>query len=650
MMLNVNDSTKGLLFKLTSLFMVLTFLFIAVFSYYAFFQGKVNDQSYAEVVKLFDAKDMSVSNNGVMSRFLPLLSKNSHTSGFIDVPQTNIYYPVMQSPDDPHFYANHDFYKASNKFGTPYFSSENNILVDNFNYIIYGNNTNDGQMFSDLLKYSDPSFYEKAQVVNLSTLYIEQKYIVFAAFIADQSINYCKTGFYDDIEFLNYIDESNRRSLIKTEVEVLGDDSMLTLVCKSDEYEGAKFVVLARRVRDYESYTDILGSASLSESPLMPDRWYSINAKPKPDYVPKFLSDEDSYPNSGFEDPPESLTHESSQNNSSSESPELPSNGSSITEPSSNKSSSSQKASSGVSSKTSSAAVSSSVKSQTSSTVKPPSSSSPPVSSSVSSVPPTPPPVLGQISVKNQSAGGAVVTGTPEYVIAMVVEGEMGASFHEEALKAQTIAAYSWLLANGAATGGAPGAPMKTAAQKTINAVNAVIGKTVKYGGKTIASYYFAMSAGRTANPEDIWGNSLAYCKSVDSSVEKNVINFETTKTFTASYIAQILGVDINKVSDRSKLIEIKARDANNLYVKTVSVATAASISGTGLRDKFGTSVIRSPAFGLSYDKAKDEFTFTVNGYGHGVGLSQHGANEYAKQGRDYMWILNHYYTGITVS
>ena len=62
-----------------------------------------------------------------------------------------------------------------------------------------------------------------------------------------------------------------------------------------------------------------------------------------------------------------------------------------------------------------------------------------------------------------------------------------------------------------------------------------------------------------------------------------------------------------------------------------------------------GYSYLRSPCFWIEYDAERDVFIFTSLGYGTGVGMSQKGANEYAMQGRNYVWILQHFYSGVTI-
>ena len=236
----------------------------------------------------------------------------------------------------------------------------------------------------------------------------------------------------------------------------------------------------------------------------------------------------------------------------------------------------------------------------------------------------------------------------------------MGSSYELEALKAQAVAAYTYMLYSGAADGKAPSAPMKTAGSRAIQAANAVAGQTITYNGQLCNAVYSATSAGKTANCNEVWTADLPYLRSVDSAVDESVSNFKTTRVYTASNIAKWVkseyGVDLTTVKDKTKWFSC-TYDANKLYVKTVSLGGLKSVKGINLRyDLFTSSrtgssnTLRSHAFTVSYSSSNDSFTFTVKGYGHGVGLSQTGANQYAKKGWSYAEILKHYYKGVTLS
>ena len=105
------------------------------------------------------------------------------------------------------------------------------------------------------------------------------------------------------------------------------------------------------------------------------------------------------------------------------------------------------------------------------------------------------------------------------------------------------------------------------------------------------------------------------------------------------------LGIDLNKITDKNKWFTC-SYDVNGLYCKKVKIGREEK-KGTYLRDTFFSYDLRSSAYTISYNKDEDNFIFTVKGYGHGVGMSQAGANQYAKSGWNYEQILKHYFTGL---
>ena len=268
--------------------------------------------------------------------------------------------------------------------------------------------------------------------------------------------------------------------------------------------------------------------------------------------------------------------------------------------------------------------------------------------------------VTNNYNGKNQK-----VSGPANEILAQIIEAEMGSGYPLEALKAQAVAAYSWLICSGSAVGKYPSLPMKTAGAKAKEAANAVAGQVAVYGGNVAQTYFYAISAGYSANKEDIWGyDRIPYLVSVDSSVDKSVNGFQTIRKYKASDVAKWvkesikkdkkINLDLNTISNKANWFKC-TYDQNGLYVKEVKIGNV-SMQGRYLRETIFISarvgsknVLRSSAYTIEYDAAQDEFVFTVKGYGHGIGMSQTGANAYAKAGKDYEWILKHYFKGISL-
>lgn len=248
-------------------------------------------------------------------------------------------------------------------------------------------------------------------------------------------------------------------------------------------------------------------------------------------------------------------------------------------------------------------------------------------------------------------APGAYIKGDYMDIIPYIVEAEMGGGFSMEALKAQAVAAYCWLINAGSTKGSAPAVPLKNPTGNAIDAASAVNGQKVMYGGETAQTYYYAISAGYTANCKDVWYADIPYLRAVNSSVDKDYDGFKTTVTYSASElqsrVSDTYGVNLSGIS-KSKWFSIKY-DENDAYVRSVTIGGSKQVTGSSFRDELLDYELRSTAFKIKYNKSSDTFTFTVRGFGHGVGMSQVGANFYAKQGWTYKEILTHYYPGTSV-
>ena len=255
-----------------------------------------------------------------------------------------------------------------------------------------------------------------------------------------------------------------------------------------------------------------------------------------------------------------------------------------------------------------------------------------------------------------------------DYLI-KVVAAEMPVSFEPEALKAQAVAARTYLQralaspkhdnADICASSDCCqaystekklrekwGEDYERYLEKITAAVENTDGEYLSYEGKAALAAFHSSSAGVTENSGAIW-NELPYLVSVSSpETAENVPNYISKLTLkdidfrdTILYLkpeADMTGEASSWVSD------IKRNDSGRVEKAVIG---GVEFTGAELRKLFS---LRSTAFELSHSDG--QFTFTVTGYGHGVGMSQYGANAMAKNGSDYKEILAHYYPGTTLS
>lgn len=250
-----------------------------------------------------------------------------------------------------------------------------------------------------------------------------------------------------------------------------------------------------------------------------------------------------------------------------------------------------------------------------------------------------------------------------------VVAAEMPASFSQEALKAQAVAARTYALHRGP-TQNHPDADLctdyaccqawiaKDTAQgnwgdnalaytnKITTAVADTGNQVILYNGQLIDAVFHSSSASATQDAVEVWGNSVPYLQSVDSPEGEGVPNYQSEVTMTAQEFKDaFLAAHAEAVleGDPTAWIgEIQRTDGGSVHTITIGGVT---VTGAQARQIFS---LRSATFDVSC--SGDTFTFAVTGFGHGVGMSQYGADTMAKAGKTYQEILLHYYTDVTVA
>ncbi len=241
-----------------------------------------------------------------------------------------------------------------------------------------------------------------------------------------------------------------------------------------------------------------------------------------------------------------------------------------------------------------------------------------------------------------KSSTGQTVRDTVYNILCMVTEAEVGSGFEKEAIKAQAVAAHSYLLYH-ISRGEIPSCPLKTPETRVKEAVAEVLDEVIYCDGKVIEAVYSRSSGGGTQSSADYWGGVCSYLQPVDSPYDIEYF----TRTVTADYAAEWYP-ESTFPEDKNDWFEVVERNSTGFALKVrAGDQVLSGISFTSTKHLWMKS---NKITDIAYDKATDSFTFTVAGYGHGVGLSQIGANGYAKyEGRDYEWILKHYYTGVTI-
>lgn len=254
-----------------------------------------------------------------------------------------------------------------------------------------------------------------------------------------------------------------------------------------------------------------------------------------------------------------------------------------------------------------------------------------------------------------------------------VLSSEMPSSFDEEALKAQAIAARTYVIykMENNITSGHKNATVCTNSAhcqaytsyddlkqnkgdkwiksdyiKVKKAVDDTKGQIITYEGKVIVPLYFSTSSGKTENSEDVFSTQYPYLVSVDSPYDENSPKYSTTYSISKNkfikYIKGVypkLSISLDKLNNQINILDRTEAGC----VKTVQVGNV-KISGAEIRKILN---LNSSNFSITYDN--EEIKFNVKGYGHGVGMSQWGAEGMAKEGYKYYDILFHYFQGTDI-
>ncbi len=174
--------------------------------------------------------------------------------------------------------------------------------------------------------------------------------------------------------------------------------------------------------------------------------------------------------------------------------------------------------------------------------------------------------------------------------------------------------------------------------EKVKSAVVATDNEVMVYQGNVIESFYYAMSNGYTSDAQSVFSESLPYLASVESKWDNNQNNFLVSTTIKKEDFCQKLNIDCTSIN-----ISDITRDKTN-RVSSININNQ-TFKGTNFRTLLN---LRSTDFEIEIND--DNVLITTKGYGHGVGMSQYGANGMAKEGKNYQEILKYYYQNIDLT
>lgn len=276
-------------------------------------------------------------------------------------------------------------------------------------------------------------------------------------------------------------------------------------------------------------------------------------------------------------------------------------------------------------------------------------------------------------NVLDVSTGQVIEVSKLDYIIGAVC-AEMPATFETEALKAQAVAAHTYaerqvMREKENPTAELCGADFSNDTSKyqgyfTVNQAKQYYGDNfdiyyakisdaakevqdyiITYNEEPIVSAFHSMSSGKTESAENAWGSAVDYLVSVDSSFDTSAPKYFEETAYPKEVLQEKLKSafpDIQLGEDFTQWLSVKdVSDAGTVLSMTAGNLT---VSGNDMRTALS---LRSANFEINYTAS--EAVFATKGYGHGVGMSQYGANSMAAEGKTWQDILNHYYSGCEI-
>ncbi len=232
---------------------VMAFCFHKAYSEYSQEQEQIQIfDNLAELVEETEKEEIYLQENRKMlPDYINLYHKNNDLAGWISIEGTQINYPVMQTPDNPDYYLNHNFEKEYSRLGVPYLQ-ENCIPDKSDNLIIYGHHIKGGVMFGALESYKSEDFYKKHKFIRFDTLMEHAVYEVTAVFRTNAYGSFRYNAFVEaeqESDFSAYINKCRLLSFYDTGTSAVYGDTLLTLSTCEYSADNSRLVIVAKKYK-----------------------------------------------------------------------------------------------------------------------------------------------------------------------------------------------------------------------------------------------------------------------------------------------------------------------------------------------------------------------------------------------------------------
>jgi len=255
----VNNNKKGI--RLVTLIGI----FIICFSFFCYgvfyFSKRNNNYNYSKIIndmKIDDSVILEAEGKNISEKTFKVRTLHNNINndiiGWIEIENTKINFPVVQAKNNE-YYLTHTYLKEESKDGSIFLDKNYNWNKSSSNFLLYGHNNLNGNMFQDLLKYEDESYYTEHPTIRYTTIYDDCIYDIIAVFKSrvfyKDEVNVFRYYYFinaeNESEYNNYIEESKKASLYDTGKSAKYGEQLLTLSTCEYSQEDGRFVVVAKK-------------------------------------------------------------------------------------------------------------------------------------------------------------------------------------------------------------------------------------------------------------------------------------------------------------------------------------------------------------------------------------------------------------------
>ena len=243
--------------KLLTRFIVLIII-VGIFTHFYY----INKKTYKENNDILN--DIKINSSDVkdniterMLQVQELNNINEDIIGWLEIPDTNINFPILQGNDNE-YYLTHTYEKEYSKDGSIFLDKDYDWTIPSSNLLIYGHNNKNGNMFQDLLKYEDENYYKEHSYIRFTTVDDDSQYEIISVFKSrvyyksEQNVfrYYFFINAANEEEYNYYVEESKKASLYDTGKTAIYGEQLLTLSTCEYSQEDGRFVIVAKKVVD----------------------------------------------------------------------------------------------------------------------------------------------------------------------------------------------------------------------------------------------------------------------------------------------------------------------------------------------------------------------------------------------------------------